>query len=256
MPFFFAKKTSIPDNLATHIIDRLVKGDKHFILKSPNLFFIKPIKIMQQLSKIIFSLAIIIGLAPTLSAQSEDTQVGLRAGLNFHGMSGADTKGDIGIAFGIWGHKKLNNWLGWQAELLYLEQGGARNVDVLGFDVTAEFNIDYITLPIMATFHPLDFLSLQAGIQPGFAIKKETLTSSLFSGPQVGELEDINSFEAAMLFGLNVKVPYWNGNWGFTAQYRRGLTNIYAGPEDISINNRGFALSATYTVPLSDLLGN
>jgi len=169
-------------------------------------------------------------------------------------MSGADATGDIGLAFGAWGSKKLTDKLSLQAELLYLEQGGAQRVDFFGFDIDASFNVDYLTVPVMVKFHPLNFLDIHAGIQPGFAIKKETVTSGILTGQQVSEIEDLNNFEAAALFGVSVKVPYWDGNWSFSAQYRTGLTNIYKGNEGGTIKNRGFALTATYIIPLSDLL--
>lgn len=188
--------------------------------------------------------------------QEYETQVGLRTGLNFHGLSGADTNGDIGLSFGVWAAKRKSKWFGWKTELLYLEQGGQRSVDFLGFDFTANFNLDYVAVPVMVTVHPASFIHLEAGIQPGFAIKTESVTSSFLTGPQVETVDDIGKFDAAVIIGLNVKVPYWDGHWAFAARYRKGVNNIYTGGEEVSIKNRGLAITATYTVPLSDLLGN
>lgn len=182
---------------------------------------------------------------------------GLRLGLNFHSMNGTDTNSDIGIAFGAIANSKINNLLGWQAEFLYLEQGGSRNINWLGFDFTTNFNINYIAIPLMVKVSPISFLSIDAGIQPQFAVTKKIVNSDIFTGSQVDDFNDIQTLDLAWVLGLDIKMPKEKfKGWILSIHYRRGLSNIASkqSADNLSIKNRGFTVSGIYKIPLSNFL--
>ena len=132
------------------------------------------------MKKIVFALLTIISTCCLQAQNSVDKtqgsfQIGVKGGFNFHGLSGPDTEGDVGLVVGAWGNYMLTDLIGLQGELLYLQQGASRRVDVLGIDFTTEFNLDYLAIPLMISIHPVDFINLHGEFNPASALVRPQL---------------------------------------------------------------------------------
>ncbi|MEM6631664.1 MAG: porin family protein [Bacteroidota bacterium] len=198
-------------------------------------------------------------LGPALKAQdnSGNLALGLRAGLNFHSITGSDVQGDVGLVIGGWGNYRVAKLIGLQGEFLYIQQGASRRADVLGIDFTTEFNLDYVAIPLMISIHPLEFLNLHGGIQPSIRVGKSTTVScALCNSSTEDDVEDIGGFfDAMFIFGATINLPFGNGSWSISGDVRRGLINIAEESSGFTAKNTGFAFTVGYYIgDLSELI--
>jgi len=186
-------------------------------------------------------------------ALADNFEVGARLGVNFHTLKGSDATGSVGGVIGLWGQKKLSKLIGLQAEVLYVEQGAERNYDFgPWYDVTVEYDINYVAVPIGLSVHPVKFIDLHGGIQPGMVVTKQVVTSD--GVDNVAPLEGITSFDAAWYVGTTIKLPFWgDGAWAMTIRHRSGLMNV-SSERGVELKNRGTAISVAYRIPLSKFL--
>lgn len=196
---------------------------------------------------------------PCFSQDSDDLtdnfEVGARVGLNFHSLKGADATGGIGSVVGLWGQKKVGKLIGLNAEVLYVEQGAQRNYDFsIWYDITVDYDINYLAIPLGVSVHPVKFIDLHGGIQPSVAVRKQVVTSDFLDDDYVRQLENITLFDAAWYVGTTIKLPFLgDGAWAMTIRHRSGLLNV-SSERGVNFKNRGTAISVAYRIPLSKFL--
>jgi len=141
---------------------------------------------------------------------------GLKAGVNFanQDISGdgisLDTKSKIGFHAGAFATIMFNEKMGLQPEILYSTQGS--KIDIDGTD--AQFNFDYVTVPILFRYNINEMFNLHAGPQLAFLTKAEI--------EQDGDTEDLKEEEVVKgtdfggAIGAGVDLPM---GVGFGARY-------------------------------------
>ena len=170
-------------------------------------------------------------MSPTFSQDGDTTtsgiNFGVKAGVNFASFTGDiegenvdDWEGRTGLNFGGVVNIPISEVFAVQPEVIFSQQGFTETY--MGFDVTGRF--DYINVPVLADFTVAEGLSLQAGPQVGFNIKKEIETPD---GKE--ELDDVESviFDGAV--GAQYKLPI---GLFFQARFTFGLSNISSLSED------------------------
>ena len=156
------------------------------------------------MKKTILLVAFLLGTASFIQAQS--VNFGVKAGLNFASLNGDDVDaldGRTGYHFGLVAEIGISDNFSIQPEAIYSAQG-AKLGDV-------DFNVDYITVPVLAEFSLVENLSLQVGPQFGFVIADKNI-------------EDPESFDLSGAAGLELSL----GKFFAQARYNMGFSDVVA----------------------------
>lgn len=191
-----------------------------------------------------------------MTAQAQNTSIGLRGGLNFAKISGddvsPDTKSKLGVNFGALLTYSITSNFGITGELNFTGKGykdGSSDVTV---------GINYLEIPIYGAYY---FGAADASLRP-----------KIFAGPTVGILMtatakgddtdlDLKEFyeplELGAVFGVGVHKRVGDGNWvcidlrynlGVTDIIKDNLGTIYLDPS----KNNVISLNLAYTFPLGN----
>lgn len=163
---------------------------------------------------------------------------GLKAGVNFANQKwssdGISVSPDGRTGFHVGGYLNIgvSETFGVQPEIFY-NAVGAKMGD-------AEFNTDYVTVPVMLRYNPAPIFNIHAGPQFGF------LMSAKSDGEDIKE--NLKGLDLGVGFGAGVDLPM---GLGFTARYVLGLSNISDEEgeidiEDLTVKNNVFQISVTY----------
>lgn len=150
-------------------------------------------------------------------------QAGLKAGLNYAGLSGYNGDKLLSFHAGAFVHVTMNKNWGIQPELLYSIEGqhyvvydGAEDPAPIKNTIT----LNYIQLPLVLQYFPVTCLYFEAGPQLG------VLVSAYSKGAGDGHMNLKRSFGNTQ-FGLNLGAGYlFNQQLGIYARYYFGLTDV------------------------------
>jgi hypothetical protein len=120
----------------------------------------------------------------------------------------------MGLCIGAFGEYKMRSDLGLSADLLFSQQGAQDEFE--GFDIG--LLLDYLNVPLMVNYYPIDNLAIKIGLQPGFL-----LASKIKIGGLSVDYDDANSIDFSLPIGLS-----YNFDFGLKIdmRYNIGLTKI------------------------------
>lgn len=149
-----------------------------------------------------------------MSTQAQEVRFGAKAGLNLANVTGEqNTKIKAGLLAGVLAEIKFSDQLALQPEIVYSSQGAKSD----NSDSTLRLN--YLNIPLMAKFYPMERLSLQAGPQIGFLMGAKAKTP--FS------TTDVKDNYKSVDFSLNLGLGYdFTENIFADARYNIGLSNF------------------------------
>lgn len=157
-------------------------------------------------------------------AAQEFVYFGAKGGLNFSNFSGDgwsgfdDGKARTAYHLGMLAEIPVSERFSIQPEVLYSAQGyDIQRIDD-GQDV--EFQLDYITVPILAKVYVFEGLSLEAGPQLGFLVQNEV------EGPGATmemDKDNFNNFDLSLGLGASFKL----NTFFLYGRYNAGMTDIY-----------------------------
>lgn len=105
--------------------------------------------------------------------QAQGLDLGIKVGLNYVNVSGIDDFNQRqGISAGLFAGARLGDKLGFQIDALYSQQGA--EVDQSISQVISEFNLDYISIPIVLKYYLTESVNIHAGPQLGILLNEET----------------------------------------------------------------------------------
>lgn len=118
--------------------------------------------------KIGYLMAIALPLLHALPTQAQGPVIGVKGGLNYSTLAvdkADDEKGRIGFNVGLMGRTDPEAAIGLQVELLYTTKGAHADYSALFglIDQEVDFNLNYVELPVMASFRLAEVFELQAG---------------------------------------------------------------------------------------------
>lgn len=163
------------------------------------------------------------------------TKFGAKAGLNVANLSGdvSDNKSLIGFHIGFFAEIELAESFIFQPELLFSTQGAKYDDSEFGF--SADFNLNYINLPLMFKYAVAEGFYLEAGPQVGFLVSAEVLDQDVKD-----EMESID-------FGANFGFSYdFTEDLFAGARYNVGLSNIGKDSGDDKVKNSVLSFSLGY----------
>ena len=194
--------------------------------------------------KKLFMIAAMMVAALSVSAQ-EAGQMFIKpmAGGTFSTLGGDvdDVKGKIGLVGGAEFGYNINETFGITAGLLYTMQGCKDK------DVDANFNLDYINVPVLANVYVAPGLALKAGPQIGFLTR--------------AKLDDVDMKDVCNTidFSIPVGVSYEISDFVIDFRYNIGITSVSKNKEikadvieiesDRKTRNSVFMLTVGYKIP-------
>ena len=186
------------------------------------------------MKKVLLSLVVI---ATTVFASQAQVSYGAKAGANLYNFSGDDADGfDSKIGFNVGGFVNIpvSETFSVQPELIFSGEGAKVSED----DVTVNFNMNYLNIPIMLQYNNPSGFYAEAGPQIGLLMSAKMKAE--------GESEDIkDSFKGTNIsigVGLGYRLP--NG-LGFGSRYNLGLGNI-VDSEGGDLKLGGFQLGVSF----------
>lgn len=182
------------------------------------------------MKKVVLSAMILLASIATSNAQNID--FGVKAGLNFANISGANIDADnkTGFHAGVILEISILKTFAVQPELLYSTQG-AKNSE--GDDLS----LDYLSLPVLAKYYIVPgVLSIEGGPQFSFLMNDNISIFDVVTDADT----DAASFDLGGAIGLGVKIP--GGLFG-QVRYVRGITTVAENPD---VNNNLFQASIGY----------
>lgn len=163
-------------------------------------------------------------LTTTFVAAQESVYFGVKGGLNLSNFSGDgwsdfdDGKARTAYHLGLLAEVPVSDRFSIQPEVLYSAQGyDIQRIDD-GQDV--EFQLDYITVPVLAKVYILEGLSLEAGPQFGFLVQNEVKSPSATF--ELNE-DNFNNFDLSLGLGASYKF----NKFFLYGRYNAGMTDIY-----------------------------
>ncbi|MAC94052.1 MAG: hypothetical protein CMC96_00985 [Flavobacteriales bacterium] len=190
------------------------------------------------MKKLLFIAAISLGLVAGVNAQ--ETKFGLKAGLNLANVSGDDVEDNsmlIGFQIGGYAHLGISEAFAIQPEILFDAKGSKFE----GGGEEANFNLNYITIPVLAKLMVTDELGFHLGPQLGL------LMSAEFDG------EDVKDNYKSTDFGLAVGGGYeLESGLNFSLRYSMSLGTIGEDYEE-TIADPNTGTTSTVTVDAADI---
>jgi hypothetical protein len=161
---------------------------------------------------------IAIVFAGTMNAQ--DVKLGVKIGMNVSSVNGnldnLDPK--TGFVLGATAEVSLSEKFSIQPELLYSQQGAKSRGNFI-------YDLNYITLPVMAKYYITEGFSVEAGPQFSFLVKDELISDNSNSASANTNAEN---FDLSANLGLGFKFD--NGIF-FQTRYNLGLISITENPD-------------------------
>lgn len=173
-----------------------------------------------------------------LYAQQEYFEYGFKGGINLSNVSGDNTSSyetRTSMNIGAYGLYKILPKLGIQAELLYSEQGFSNefNRETNNTEeVDQVLRMQYINLPVLASYNIIENLWVEGGLQVGYLakaeIEEETVTISQSGGVDsstetIEETDNYERIDLGLAGGLRYKLSQ---NFMIQARYTQSLNDI------------------------------
>ena len=186
---------------------------------------------------------------------AQDISFGLKAGPNFADLNFSDSGGEefeTRTAFHVGGVVELSfsDKFSVQPELLFSSVGAKIEESEGEASMKVQFIENYLSVPIMLKFYPIEGLSLQAGPQIGFLLsaKSKWEISGAGSGEDGTEEEDMKDEFESIDFGVGFGVGYkMDMGLFFDARYVLGMINVVKEIDDDEyVKNNVIQLSVGY----------
>ncbi len=191
------------------------------------------------MKKIALTIIVLLGFSLTVSAQKKgDVEFGLNVGYNNSTVSDSEYAADSGSGFNFGGSMDYyfsNSW-SIKGKLIYDQKGWDNGYieDSDGFAYNTDFNLNYLTIPVMANWHfgnkrnwYLDF-----GPYMGFLLNAEEVRFN------TDVTDGFNSNDFGLAFGIGVKIPLNNKlKLFFEYEGQSGFNDIFKENNYSSVTN-------------------
>jgi len=165
---------------------------------------------MKRLFTLLFLTAI-----TTTTAQGLD--LGFKLGFNFANVSGIeDFNQRTGLSAGFFAGAKLGDKIGLQIDALYSQQGA--EVGATYSDIVQDFNLDYISIPVVVKYYLTDNLNIHAGPQMGILLNDQTsVVGQVFDNIEADTVDWLGTLGIGLDLPLGLRAE---------ARYSFGLTRV------------------------------
>ena len=149
---------------------------------------------------------------PPCKAQVDKSrQYGIIAGLNLTSLYTSDAVSNLNAGFNAGGFIRLpiTNFFAIEPELYVSTKGSSMSYNSLLINGTANFNLTYIEMPVVAIFNMTNLVNLQVGPYVSYLIDgkvKNVANVTLFNFEQNLNVNDYNRLDAGIIIGVGLDV--------------------------------------------------
>lgn len=158
--------------------------------------------------RIIFSIAIILFLTTLLSQPlfSQDVSGGIKGGLTISNLyidreEINDENARFGFHAGLYSQMMFSEIFGFQPELLFTTKGTEAVYDGL-INQTVQFNLNYLELPLLAVFRPIEILEFHVGPYIGLLLSSDVKYSGTIEGESEIDRDNFQTLDYGMALGV------------------------------------------------------
>ena len=195
---------------------------------------------MKKLTNI--ALASFFALMWSTTATAQEFSFGPKVGYNNAKLEGKnfrdfhDNNSIHGFHAGLFAEIRFSK-IAIQPEVYYSSNGGTWKTSTNNLTVDHDFNLEYVSVPLMIKYYLTNSLAIEAGPQAGFLTNSDMKFSDLDP-----ESTKFNDFDFSVNVGLSLNLPF---HLMISARYNAGLTNVVDHP-DVDWKNRVMQLSLGY----------
>jgi hypothetical protein len=185
------------------------------------------------------SILLVAAVIFSMSTSFAQLSGGLKAGLNLANLNsseeGWESDMKVGFHVGAFAELGLSESFAIQPELLFSTQGASFEED----GVEADYNLSYLTLPVLAKVKIGEVFNIHAGPQFGLLLSSE----AKFGDLEVDTKDENKSVDVGVAFGIGADLPV-----GLTlaARYNLGLTDIAEENQGEAVKNGVIQISVGY----------
>lgn len=172
-------------------------------------------------------LAICLSITTTQAQDGKTTpSIGFKGGLNFSNLY-TDNVDDnnvlTGFNAGLYAKLPITKSIAIQPEIYYTTKGAELTYDNAFASGTAQFNVNYIEIPVLLVMNLTDNFNIHVGPYAGYMVSgKTTNDSNLFSSEGQLDTNDFNKIDAGLAGGIGIDLDVMN----FGLRYNYGLTKV------------------------------
>lgn len=165
----------------------------------------------------------------SIAASAQGPVFGVKGGLNYSTLAveeADDETSRIGYNFGVFGRTNPEGVLGLQVELLYSTKGSTTNYTALFglVDQEVDFNLNYIELPILASFRVGEIVDFQLGGYAAYLVGANANSSGdLGNGSEELDRDNFQSMDFGIAGGVAFNV---GPNTQVGVRYLHGMSSI------------------------------
>lgn len=167
-------------------------------------------------------------LMPSEAQAQNRIRAGIKGGFNasslfYENANANDRKERYGFHGGVFAQIPAGRYFAIQPELLYTTKGASANSSALGLQQRNTFRLNYLELPVLATFKLGNAVELQAGPYASYLLDSSVKTTGDFAtGATPLNRDAFNRFDYGVAGGLNLFL----GKALVGLRYGQGLQNI------------------------------
>jgi hypothetical protein len=169
----------------------------------------------------------IITVSATVSAQGPT--FGIKGGLNYSTLAvdeADDETSRLGYNVGLFARTSPEQPIGLQVELLYSTKGSTTNYSTLFglIEQEVDFNLNYLELPVLASFRIGSIVDLQAGLYAAYLLGAKAKSSGdLGSGSEELDRDNFTSLDYGIAAGVGFNL---GPNAQLGVRYLHGLNKV------------------------------
>ncbi len=177
-----------------------------------------------------------------MSGYAQGFHIGVKGGANIFKLNGRSFNDEFKFGYSVGGFVELNinkNW-GIQPELLW-NQTNFRTASDFSSVVPGGYNdvkgsLNYLSIPILASYRPIKLISIQAGPQFGILLNQSNIVNNAKDAFKKGDF--------SLLGGAQLNL----GGFKLGARYFIGLNNINDVSSEDKWKNQGFQVYVGFRI--------
>ncbi|MGC5745301.1 porin family protein [Chryseobacterium sp. NFX27] len=186
----------------------------------------------------------------TPSSSSNPVTFGVKGGMNVssatEGSGLDDTKSKIGFNAGVFANIPVAESFSIQPEVIYSQYGNKTEFSNALGKFSTSSHLDYIAVPVMFQYNLIPNLYLEAGPEFGLMVSAKNKIKNENNGNSTTSdnyKDDLNTFNVGIGLGAGY---YFTPNFGITARYVAGLTDVIKDNPGDAIRNNVFQVGLAY----------
>lgn len=178
-------------------------------------------------SKIIIALVLFISATHlTFSQGGNDFKFGIKGGINFSNINTSNTSDNktlTGVNFGIFAKLPITNSFAIQPEIYFTTKGSEQTYQNV-FDGTAQFELDYIEIPVLAVFKITNKFNFQVGPYASYLLNAnvKNVGDVSFNFENNIDSDDFRKFDTGIAAGFGFE----GKSLGIGVRYNFGIVTV------------------------------